>query len=821
MQQGKPDKDVAKATTATLLSPLTRREQEVLELMAFGLANKEIADRLFLSRRTVESHIDHVLGKLNAPTRARAVVEAGRAGLLAGTATNAAPYSADSRQNNLPFQLTTLLGREQDLVEVKSQLQAHRLVTLTGSGGVGKTRLALRVGIDLLDLYSDGVWLCDFSPISDPALVGGAVAKVLVVRERQNRPLVESIVEALKRRQSLLILDNCEHLVATVAELVDEILHTCPNIRILATSRQALGIVGELAHRVRSLSLPDPAESLKADEGLSYGAIALFVDRAEASDIRFALTNENAPVVADICRRLDGIPLAIELAATRSKVINPQTLARSLDDRFKVLVAGSRTALPRHKTLAALIDWSYDLLTRHEQVLFERLGIFAGGFSLAAARAVCGGDDLDEIGILNLLSSLTDKSLVVADTAGEHERYRLLESTRAYALEKLAAGGDRELLTRRHAEYFRDQAQAADKRWGIGSVAAWLAGQELERDNYRAALEWALSGRHDIALGAALAGALGRLWFDGGLSVEGRYWIDRAQSALDESAYPQVAARLWLALAVLSDAKRKHDCAERSIASYRSAADGQGAAAALKVMGFALFQMGRIEQAGEATATALAALRECGARVDAAGCLSQQGIIQWHLGDMSGGRELFTQALAAFKALGDESGTAQVLACLAELEFADGQFEQARRLASEALETHADGKNAADIAIDYVNIAAYSIPLGDVDGARKAAREGLRWFRQGQHALGIAIALQNFASLAAVRGQARDAARLVGYVSAKYLEIGSEREYTEKWSYEKLVASLQRQLSDAEREKLAAEGATWSEDQAIEEALKV
>src|SRR5579872_1662455 len=566
MGHGKSDKDVAKATTTTPCFSLTKREQEVLELVAFGLANKEIAHRLSLSRRTVESHIDHMLGKLNAPTRARAVVEAGRAGLLGGTTMS----DAVSAVNNLPFQLTTLLGREQDLVEAKSLLEAHRLVTLSGSGGVGKTRLALRVGVDLLDLYSNSVWLCDFSPISDPVLVASAVAKVLLVRERQNRSLADSIVESLKRKRALLIFDNCDHVLDAAAELADEILHNCPNIRILATSRQPLRIVGELVYRVRSLSLPASAEGLTADEGLRFGAVALFVDRAQASDARFSLTDENAPIVAEICCRLDGIPLAIELAATRSNVINLHTLARGLDDRFKVLTAGGRTALPRHKTLTALIDWSYDLLTTHEQALFSRLGVFAGGLTLDAARTVCGGQGLEEIDFLDLLSSLTDKSLVVADTAGEPERYRLLESTRAYALQKLEAGGERERLARRYAEYFRDKAQAADKRWGTGSLAAWLRGVESERDNYRAVLEWAFTDQHDTALGGAVAGALVRFWFDGELTVEGRYWIDRAQAALDESAYPQVAAQLWFALAVLSDAKRKCDCAERAIALFRS-----------------------------------------------------------------------------------------------------------------------------------------------------------------------------------------------------------------------------------------------------------
>jgi len=821
MQQGKPDRNAAKATTATLLSPLTRREQEVLELMAFGLANKEIADRLSLSRRTVESHIDHVLGKLNAPTRARAVVEARRAGLLGGTTISDAASSADSGPNNLPFQLTTLLGREQDLVDAKSFLEAHRLVTLSGSGGVGKTRLALRMGVDLLGLYPNGAWLCDFSPISDLVLVAGTVARVLVVREQQNRPLIDSVVESLKRKRALLIFDNCEHVLDAAAELVDEILHNCPDIRILATSRQALGIVGEMVYRVRSLSLPDSTEGLTADEGLGYGAIALFVDRAQATDARLAFTNENAPIVAEICARLDGIPLAIELAATRSKVINLHKLARSLDNRFKVLTAGGRTALPRHKTLTALIDWSYDLLTQQEQALFKRLGIFAGGFTLAAATAVCGGDGLDEIEILDLLASVTDKSLLVADTAGEHERYYQLESTRAYALEKLAAGGDRERLARRHAEYFRDEAQAADDRSRAGSTAAWLASVEPELDNYRAALKWALSEGHDMALGGAVAGALERLWFFGGLTVEGRYWIGRAQAGLDESAHPRLAARLWRALCRLVPGKHGHDCAERALALYQSVGDGRGAARALLGLAYGLMQMGHLEEASEACGRALTLLRECKDEILVAAVLSQHASIHMDGGDVALARELFAQALAAYKTLGDEAGTAIALGNLAELEFANGQVEQALRLASEALEIVSSGKEASTLAIWCCNIAAYRLALGHLDAAHESAREALRWARRAQDPLQIVIALQHFASFGALRGQAHSAARLIGYVNAQYSELGLEREPTERWGYEKLTATLREQLSDAEREKLAAEGAAWLEDQAVEEALKV
>lgn len=410
-------------------SALTSREQEVLELLAFGLSNKEIAQRLLLSPRTVETHIDRILGKLNAPTRSRAVVEAGRTGLLRASIASGAS-SLEARPNNLPFQLTALVGREQDIVDVRELVLRNRLLTLSGSGGVGKTRLALRVGIDVVELNGDGVWFCDFSPIADPALVPSVVAKVLRLRDRADHSLAESILQGLKRKDLLLIFDNCEHVLDSAAELADEILHACPKVRILATSRQPLGIVGEAVHRLRSLAVPDAASGLTAHDAMEYGAVALFMDRAQAVDPLFALTNERVPIVATICRRLDGIPLAIELAAARVSSVSIEKLARSLDDRFSVLTAGSRTAWPRHKTLEALVDWSYDRLSEQEQQLFARLGVFAGGFSMDAVTAVCATNGLTDADVVSHIIALVEKSLLAVQTLRPQERYRLLETTR-------------------------------------------------------------------------------------------------------------------------------------------------------------------------------------------------------------------------------------------------------------------------------------------------------------------------------------------------------------------------------------------------------
>jgi predicted ATPase/class 3 adenylate cyclase len=736
--------------------------------------------------------------------------------------------SLDTIPNNLPIQPTSFRGREHDLEEVKSLLNQHKLLTLFGSGGIGKTRLALQAGAEILDQNPDGVWLIDFAPITDSELVPSVIAKEIGMPQVEGRRVDESIPQWLRRKKLLLILDNCEHVLEPVAAIANAIIRSCPDVRMLATSRQALGVSGEEIVRLPSLDVPHKIADLTSAAVAEFGAVALFVDRARSVDKSFALTDDNAPVVAEICRRLDGIPLAIELAAARVKILSIPGLAQRLNERFKILTGGSRTALPRQKTLSALIDWSYDLLTPQEQTLFTQIGIFAGGFTLEAATAICHpvilseveGRQPNDIDTLNLLASLTDKSLVVADTTGNQERCHLLESARAYALEKLTASGAHEQLARRHAEYFRDRAQEADERWGTCSTATWLASVERELDNYRATLEWALKEKHDVALGGAVAGALQRLWSDGGLVVEGRYWIGLAQAGLDESTHPQVAARLWRALSWFCSGKRAHDCAQRAFALYQSEGDEKGQARTLAFLANSLFQMGQLEEAANVSARALAAMRALGDAWGVANCLNIQAWLQESRGDVAAARELYAQTLTAYKALGNEVGTGLVLAGLAELEFADGQPERALRLAGEALEIQLRGKNPSLLANSYLNTAAYRIALGDVAEAHGAAREGLRWARQAQHALRMAIALQHIALLLALRGEVNDAARLIGYVNLQYKEFGNEREATEKWGYEKLTAALHDQLSDVEIEKLAAEGAAWSEDRAVEEALK-
>lgn len=728
------------------------------------------------------------------------------------------PAAQDApKSNNLPIASTAFIGREQDAIDVKALLNDHRLVTLVGSGGVGKTRLAVQVGSELLEGNSDGVWFMDFAPIADPELVSSVIAQTLGMSQQQDRRVDDAIPLWLERKQLLLIFDNCEHVIDAVAPIAAAILRTARDVRIVATSRQALEIGGEAVFRLPSLEVPHAVADLRAAKVMEFAAVALFVSRATLADRSFVLTDDTAPIVADICRRLDGIPLAIELAAARVKVLSIPHLAERLNERFKLLTSGNRDVLPRQKTLHALLDWSYDLLTEPEQRVFARLGIFAGGFALDAATAVCGGDGVDELDILDLLGSLTDKSLIVADTSGEHERYRLLESTSAYAVEKLRVSDAYDTLARRHAEYFREQADAADERALIGST--WLAGVELELDNYRSALTWSLTQGNDAALGGAIAGALHGLWARGGLAVEGRYWIERALQSVSETEQPRVAAGLQCAVSRLSAGKRKRDAAARAMQLYAAQGDARGAARAQTSVAFGLMQMGELDAAHAAIAHALASSRACGDAACVAHALDIQASIDRNRGDIAAARDGYTQALAAIKALGDERGAAVALSNIAELEFGDGRPEQALRAHGEALAISLRGKNAASIATRYVNGAAYRLALGDRAGARDCAREGLRFARQQRAEMLIAIALQHLALCAGLGGDARHAAQLLGYVDARYTELGFKRERTEQWGYDTLLVALRETLSDDEIAQLSAEGAAWSEDRAVQEAL--
>ncbi len=491
-------------------------------------------------------------------------------------------------RHNLPASLTSFIGRERELADLQARLADARLLTLTGVGGCGKTRLALELARAVLDQYPDGVWLVELAPLSDAELVPHSVAAVVGVRETAGQSTVDALGTRLRARRLMLVLDNCEHLLSACVRLVDAILRACPDVQVLATSREALGITGEIAWRVPSLPVPDPRLRPPLAELQRNEAVRLFTERTVAVQSRFVLTEHNAAAVAEVCARLDGIPLALELAAARMAALSVDQLAARLDQRFRLLTGGSRAALPRQQTLRATLDWSYDLLTEQERCLLNRLSVFAGGWSLEAAEAVCAGESIEQEDVLDLLGRLVSKSLVIAEVDPEGiERYRLLETVRQYARERLVAAAEAEMMYQRHADYFLALHDPDELRRAIGLLttqAPLLDHLEREQDNFRAALRWWIESL-DAERAIQQAAALYPIWFFLGSLTEGRAWLEEVLALPTAKDAPEVRVR---ALPMLADVARRHgeytlalDAFNALFAAQKEIGDKRGAAKTL------------------------------------------------------------------------------------------------------------------------------------------------------------------------------------------------------------------------------------------------
>jgi predicted ATPase/DNA-binding SARP family transcriptional activator len=740
--------------------------------------------------------------------------------------------TTESRNTNLPRQFTSFVTREEVLSEIAALIETCPLVTLVGAGGVGKTRTALQIGEELLDRHSDGVWFAELAPISDPSLASHVIAHALGVRESPNRPILDTLITYLKRRRLLLILDNCEHVIDEARAVATAILQGCPDVRILATSREWLNIAGEHVFRVPSLAVPSTAEALSSEQASRYEAVQLFTDRARSVDERFSFNDKSAPYIGEICRRLDGIPLAIELAAARVKVLSPKQLGQLLDERFRVLTGGDRSALPRHRTMRALIDWSYDLLSDDERALFRKLSIFAGGFTLETAAAVCSEREMDEIVVLDLLSSLVDKSLVQTEAVGNETRYRLLESTRQYAREKLTDAGEEYTTAHAHARAFLTMAEQVDETWEATPDRAWLAQVEPELENFRAALSWAFGAQGDVALGQRLAGTLRLAWWYLA-AAEGRRWVQTAQECVSAETSSPVVATLDLADAYLAAALTQHKAslaaAERVLARYRIMANVLGVAHSKRLIGIALVVLGKIGEGEALLPEALAEFRALGARKSASVVLGHLAWARLFAGDVVGARQLYSEALTAARAAGAERNEAVIVASLAEAEFRAGDAAAAVQLVREAMTLCRVFHDARLIALALHNEAAYLVALRRYDEGRTSAREALAGARDTQYSSGVGWALQHLAAVAALQSgedervgkDRRRAARILGYVEARLAALETLREYTERQEYDTMMPALRDALGEDELSKLMAEGSMWSEDQAVAEAMLI
>ncbi|HEV7867469.1 MAG TPA: AAA family ATPase, partial [Chthoniobacteraceae bacterium] len=455
------------------------------------------------------------------------------------------PELAEKR-NNLPQHLTPLIGRESELTEVKSLLETTSLLTLLGAGGMGKTRFSLEVAAALLDRFKDGVWFIELAPVSDPALVTRTVAEVLGVHEEAGRPLLDTFLEFLRRRNLLLVIDNCEHLVESCARFAAAALSASSGLRILASSREPLDIAGELKWRMPPLPTPDAAARESGDQLMQYSAVRLFVARAAFASPSFRLTAENSAAVARICRQLDGIPLALELAAARVKALRVEQIAERLDDRFQLLTGGNRTALPRQQTLRSTIDWSHDLLNDSERVLLRRLSVFAGGWTLESAEAVCAGEGIESGEVLDLLTRLVDKSLVVHDDKAAEPRFRMLETIRQYSREKLGAANEEGRTRDRHLAFFADQAGAFEPHFYHPDQMLWYARADVELDNFRAALDHSLTAAR-VRAGMHVVLGLHRYWVARVYWREANEWLKRLLAIPEGEQTPLRARTIFVA----------------------------------------------------------------------------------------------------------------------------------------------------------------------------------------------------------------------------------------------------------------------------------
>ncbi len=461
------------------------------------------------------------------------------------------PERPKNCRNNLPSRLTPIIGRAEVIGVLSARLKRRRFVTIVGPAGIGKTTVALAVATELSSAYADGAYFVDLAPLADAELVASAVAAAFGAAPVTEDPVSE-LVAFVRGKHILLLLDSCEHVVEAAAILTERMLKGALSVDVLATSREPLRAEGESVHRLAPLTVPPVQAGQSAADALGYSSVELFVERAASIADDFELTNEEAPIVADLCRQLDGIALAIELAAARVDALHPRAIAARLNDRFRLLTGGRRTALPRHRTLAAALNWSYELLTERERAVFRRLAVFAGGFTLEAVSAVCADAEITALDIPDLLAQLIAKSMVIAGSEGARGDYRLLDTMRAYSAAKLAESGQKDAFLRRHAQHFRDVFERALSEWEERSIGEWLASYAWQIDNLRTALEWAYSSKGDADVGMALTVAAIPLWFQLSSTDECRECVERALSRLGSEEARDARAReimqLYLAL---------------------------------------------------------------------------------------------------------------------------------------------------------------------------------------------------------------------------------------------------------------------------------
>jgi predicted ATPase len=743
MRTGRPVPAVERISGAsgpTAFGPLLRRLR-----IAAELTQEALAERAGLGTRSIQA----LEGSAHQPHREtvqRLVEVLGLVGaerLRFESAGHPAPrlrQLAAHAGHNLPAQPTTFIGRERELNDVAERLTTTRLFTLTGSGGCGKSRLALEVASRLLNRYPDGVWLVELASLAEPVLVPQAIARVLSVPEQAGQTMLATLLNALSGKHLLLILDNCEHLIGACAHTIDAILRACPAIQVLATSREPVRIAGESMWRVPSLAVPNPDRLPACDQIATLGAVGLFVDRVQAAQPAFSLTEQNVAAVAQICWRLGGIPLALELAAARGTALSVADIALRMDDRFQLLTGGSRTALPRHQTLRATLEWGYDLLSEPERRLLNRLAVFAGALPLEAVEVVCSDCAAADATIFDSLVQLVEKSFVTADIQGTLTEYRLLETVRAFAWEQLATSGEGEMMRNRHASYYLALAQAAEQHFEKSDAASWLNRLEHECDNVRAALRW-YEESGEVESGFELAGALRLFWQMRGYLAEAREWLGR----------------------FLVAPGGMHSSASRAKALRASAllAECQGDEAAYRQL----------------MSESLAIRRELGDSLAIADSLVFGAEVHLRAGNHAEGRVLLDESIAVNRTLENWEGVATAVSWLGRIALEGGDILAALSYQRERLKLYRQVGDRQGEAWALVELGTTALRQDDIPAASAYLVEGLIVSQELEYKWGMFHALGGLAHVAAAQGQAERAQRLAGAAFALKDAIGASSGY--------------------------------------------
>jgi predicted ATPase/DNA-binding XRE family transcriptional regulator len=766
---------------------------------------------------------------------------------FAGPATPKTPDQPEPHEtphHNLPSPLTRFIGREREIGEIKALLGTERLVILTGTGGTGKTRLAQQVAVGLLDAFPDGAWQVELASLHDPALVPQVIANGLGLREMPGLPITAVLLDHLRPKRLLLLLDNCEHLIQVCAELAEMLLRACPQLSILATSREGLGITGVSAYLVPSLSLPDASQRDSIETLNRSEAARLFVERASTVLPGFALTNDNAPAVAEICRQLDGIPLAIELAAARVRVLRVEQIVALLDDRFRLLTSGSRTALHRHQTLQALIDWSYDLLSEPERILFRCLAVFVGGWTFEAAEAVGNGEDFAKrnrparstatpirLDTLDLLAQLANKSLVMIEhKPGTETRYRMLETIRQYALAKLEASGEADEVRQRHTTFYVALAEPWDQAPGP-PPPAWLDALYSDHDNLRAALARAQLTVGSAELGLRLALATTQLWAGHGYWSEGRGWLEAALARAEGEQLQNAELRPWAlnSLAHLAGLQGDYAAAQargtESLRLFRELGNQRASAHVLcQVLGWSARERGDAATARLRLEEGLALFRELGEQWDIAWGLVTLGGVAVMQEDTDWATALLEEGLSLSRAQQVRPCIPWALNHLGHVAQIQGEYERAARLHNESLPLFRASAvlNLGNLgaAWAYHGLGETALAQGDAALAATHLTNALAFFRDLGDRAGTAWCLAGLAGVAVLEEQPERAAWLWGAAAAQRQAIGARDAPASRATRERLMAMAREQLGEAAFAAAWTAGETASLAEAIERALQ-